>query len=65
MLSLTLRVLWFALAILGLSAVSAISLILTLPSQRCPSDMARLHPICLRHWHVLGVRPLLHHGHRP
>jgi hypothetical protein len=38
---------------------------LSLPSKRCPSDLARLHPICLRNWHLLGLRSLLCHRHRP
>ncbi len=64
MLSLTLRVLWFTFAILGPSLMFPIALTLTCPL-RCPSDLARLHPICLGNWDILGLGALLHHGHRP
>jgi len=46
-----------------LSSLSSLSL--SLPSQRCPSDLARLHPICLRNWDILGLSSLLHHRHCP
>jgi hypothetical protein len=64
MLSLTLRVVCFTFAVLGPFPLLLIPVPLTL-SRRCPSDLARLHPICLRHRDLLGPDPLLHHRHRP
>lgn len=40
-------------------------LLVSLPSQRCPGYVVRLHPLRFSHWDVLGIDPILHHGHRP
>jgi hypothetical protein len=64
MLSLSLRVVCFTLAILGPFPLVPIPVPLTL-SHRCPSDLARLHPFCLRHWGIMGSDPLLRHSLRP